>query len=67
MAVGGAPQLSTKSVAVKESEPLAAFAKWIRGALKLTENDSLFLFVNGAFMPPLDTTIKDLSDCFGRK
>jgi len=64
-ATGDAPIMKKKKWAVDADKTISWVITFIRRYLKLQDSDSLFLYVNQAFAPPPDQTIRNLFDCFG--
>jgi len=63
-ATGNAPILKTKKWMVEKEKTVAAINDFIRKLLKLDPYDSLFIYVNQAFAPSPDQTMKNLYDCY---
>ncbi|XP_050521991.1 ubiquitin-like protein ATG12 [Daktulosphaira vitifoliae] len=63
-ATGNAPILKTKKWMVEKEKTVAAIIEFLRKLLKLEPTDSLFLYVNQAFAPSPDQTMKNLYDCY---
>lgn len=64
-AAGSAPILKTKKWEVDEAWTVAFFQQSLRKLLKLTSDQSLFIFVNQSFSPSPEHTIGTLQKCFG--
>ncbi|XP_025204865.1 ubiquitin-like protein ATG12 [Melanaphis sacchari] len=63
-ATGNAPILKTKKWMVEKEKTVASINDFLRKLLKLEPSDSLFLYVNQAFAPSPDQTMKNLYDCY---
>lgn len=61
-AVGEAPSMKVNSFRVNENDTVFRLLQVIRKQLKLTE--PIHLFVNQAFSPSLEHTVKILKDCY---
>lgn len=66
-AAGNAPILKTKKWEVEETWTIAFFTQSLRKILKLTPDQSLFIFVNQSFSPSPEHTIGTLQNCFGNE
>lgn len=64
-AAGNAPILKTKKWEVDEAWTMAFFQQSLRKILKLSPDQSLFIFVNQSFSPSPEHTIGTLQQCFG--
>mmetsp|Transcript_13948 Transcript_13948/g.17559 ORF Transcript_13948/g.17559 Transcript_13948/m.17559 type:complete len:121 (-) Transcript_13948:128-490(-) len=64
VAVGSAPLMKKKKFQIGAHEQFAAVTAFLRRILKLNDGESLFLYVNSAFVPSPDERIADLHDCF---
>lgn len=62
---GDAPILKKKNFKVDGDKRVEFVIAFIRKALKLDEGESLFLYVNQAFAPSPDQTVRNLCECFG--
>ena len=62
--VGSAPILKQKKFKVDSSKTIDFLSSTLKRLLKLGENDSLFLYVNQAFAPSLDSVLQQLHDCY---
>ena len=62
--VGSAPILKQKKFKVDSSKTVDFLSSTLKRLLKLGENDSLFLYVNQAFAPSLDSVLQQLHDCY---
>lgn len=64
--VGNAPIMKrTKfGVNVDDGKHFASLNAFLRKMLKLKSDQSLFLYINSAFVPSPDENLKDLNDCF---
>jgi len=63
-ATGNAPILKTKKWMVEKEKTVAAINDFLRKLLKLDSSDTLFLYVNQAFAPAPDQTMKNLFECY---
>ena len=65
-AAGGAPILKKKKWALPRSKTIGHIADFLRKYMQLDvqQQKQLFLYVNQAFAPALDTTIGAVNDCF---
>uniref|UniRef100_A0A6U2ITK3 Ubiquitin-like protein ATG12 n=1 Tax=Pseudictyota dubia TaxID=2749911 RepID=A0A6U2ITK3_9STRA len=66
VAVGSAPLMKKTKFAVASDQRFAFVASFLRRMLKLgtDSGDSLFLYVNSAFVPSPDELLGDLNECF---
>ncbi|XP_075230614.1 autophagy-related 12 isoform X2 [Lycorma delicatula] len=64
-ATGNAPIMKKKKWAVDPERKIGCLIDFIKKYLKLEPSDSLFLYVNQAFAPSPDQTVKNVFDCFG--
>merc|ERR1711894_658486 len=64
-ATGDAPIMKQKKYKVDGEKRIDWIIAFIRKFLKLEPTDSLFLYVNQAFAPSPDQTVKNLCECFG--
>lgn len=65
-AAGGAPILAKKKWVLPRSKTLGHIAEFLKKYMGL-DNDqqkTLFLYVNQAFAPAIDTTLGAVNDCF---
>ncbi len=64
--VGGAPILTRRKWALSRSKTIGYVAEFLKKHLKLDseQQKQLFLYVNQAFAPAIDTTIGAINDCF---
>ena len=62
--VGSAPILKQKKFKVDSTKTIDFLSSTLKRLLKLGENDSLFLYVNQAFAPSLDSVLQQLHDCY---
>ncbi|XP_063711157.1 autophagy protein 12-like [Symsagittifera roscoffensis] len=62
--VGSAPILKQKKFKVDPHKTIEFLHSTLKRLLKLTEGDSMFLYVNQAFAPSLDSVLKHLHDCY---
>ncbi|XP_075247891.1 autophagy protein 12-like [Convolutriloba macropyga] len=62
--VGSAPILKQKKFKVDPFKTIEFLQSTLKRLLKLSEHDSLFLYVNQAFAPSLDSVLKHLHDCY---
>lgn len=62
---GDAPIMKKKKWAVDRNKRIGWVGEFIKKYLKLTAQDSLFLYVNQSFAPTPDTEIGSIFDCFG--
>ena len=58
-------QLKKKMFAVKGDTPVGSLVAKVKGFLKMSEGEQLFLYVNQAFSPSPDQLIENLYRCFG--
>ena len=65
-AAGGAPILKKKKWALPRSKTMGHIAEFLKKYMQLDsqQQQQLFLYVNQAFAPALDTTIGSVYDCF---
>jgi len=65
-AAGGAPILKKKKWALPRSKTMGHIVEFLRKYMQLDtqQQQQLFLYVNQAFSPALDTTIGSVYDCF---
>ncbi|VDN05300.1 unnamed protein product, partial [Thelazia callipaeda] len=63
-AVGDAPILKQNKWMVDESKTVAELTIFLRNYMKLSDSDSLLLFINQSFAPSPDQTLQNLKDCF---
>ncbi len=65
-AAGGAPILKKKKWALPRSKTMGHIAEFLKKYMQLDtqQQQQLFLYVNQAFAPALDTTIGSVNDCF---
>jgi len=64
-AAGDAPIMKKKNYKVEGDKKISWILAFIRKYLKLEQADSLFLYVNQAFSPSPDQTVRNLAECFG--
>ncbi|XP_011416102.2 ubiquitin-like protein ATG12 [Magallana gigas] len=62
---GDAPIMKKKKWAVDRNKRIGWVGEFIKKYLKLTAQDSVFLYVNQSFAPTPDTEIGSIFDCFG--
>eukprot|EP00095_Tigriopus_kingsejongensis_P006801 maker-scaffold1064_size65302-snap-gene-0.23 protein:Tk06801 transcript:maker-scaffold1064_size65302-snap-gene-0.23-mRNA-1 annotation:"ubiquitin-like protein atg12-like" len=62
---GDAPTMQQRNYNVEGDKKIEWIMNFIRQVLKLDETDHLFLYVNQAFSPSPDQTVRNLYDCFG--
>jgi len=62
---GDAPILKKKKWTVCSSKTIGWVINFLRKFLKISEGDTLFLYVNQSFGPSPDESIQSLYDCFG--
>uniref|UniRef100_A0A0K0E9B8 Ubiquitin-like protein ATG12 n=1 Tax=Strongyloides stercoralis TaxID=6248 RepID=A0A0K0E9B8_STRER len=60
----GVPSLKTKNRAVNKNMTFGELTRKVHKLLKLENEQTLFLYVNNAFSPTLDTTIENVINCF---
>uniref|UniRef100_A0A0N4ZKG4 Ubiquitin-like protein ATG12 n=1 Tax=Parastrongyloides trichosuri TaxID=131310 RepID=A0A0N4ZKG4_PARTI len=60
----GVPSLKTKNRAVDKTMTFRELTRKVHKILKLEKDQTLFLYVNNAFSPILDTTIENVINCF---
>lgn len=65
-AAGGAPILKKKKWALPRSKTIGHIVEFLKKYMQLDvqQQQQLFLYVNQAFAPALDTTIGSVNDCF---
>ena len=65
-AAGGAPILKKKKWALPRSKTIGHISEFLKKYMQLDvdQQQQLFLYVNQAFAPALDTTIGAVNDCF---
>ncbi|CAF2521286.1 unnamed protein product [Rotaria sp. Silwood2] len=65
-AAGGAPILKKKKWALPRSKTIGHIVEFLKKYMQLDaqQQQQLFLYVNQAFAPALDTTIGAVNDCF---
>lgn len=65
-AAGGAPILKKKKWALPRSKTMGHIVEFLKKYMQLDpqQQQQLFLYVNQAFSPALDTTIGSVYDCF---
>ena len=64
-AAGDAPIMKQKNYKVDAEKKIQWILSFIRKYLKLNESESLFVYVNQAFSPSPDQTVKNIYECFG--
>jgi len=64
-AVGDAPIFKRTRWNIDGEKRIEWIISFIRKGLKLESTDSLFVYVNQAFAPSPDQTVRNLADCFG--
>lgn len=64
-ATGDAPIMKKKKFSVDPDKTIGWVITFIRRYLRLTGEDSLFVYVNQAFAPNPDQVIRNLVECFG--
>ncbi|XP_059091304.1 autophagy protein 12-like [Tigriopus californicus] len=62
---GDAPIMQQRNYKVDGDKKIEWILAFVRKALKLDETEHLFLYVNQAFSPSPDQTVRHLYDCFG--
>ncbi|CEF65210.1 Ubiquitin-like protein ATG12 [Strongyloides ratti] len=60
----GVPPLKTKNRAVDITMTFGELTRKVHKILKLEKEQTLFLYVNNAFSPTLDTTLENVINCF---
>ncbi len=65
-AAGGAPILKKKKWALPRSKTMGHIVEFLKKYMQLDaqQQQQVFLYVNQAFSPALDTTIGSVNDCF---
>src|SRR5690348_6268686 len=65
-AAGGAPILKKKKWALPRSKTMGHIVEFLKKYMQLDaqQQQQLFIYVNQAFSPALDTTIGSVNDCF---
>ncbi|XP_066997283.2 autophagy protein 12-like [Anabrus simplex] len=64
-ATGNAPIMKKKKWAVESDQTIKRIINFIRKYLKLDSQETLFLYINQAFAPAPDQTIRNLYECYG--
>ncbi|XP_003385427.1 PREDICTED: ubiquitin-like protein ATG12 [Amphimedon queenslandica] len=64
-AAGNAPQLKHKKFAVEKDRSVAWVVQWLCQKLKIEEGETMFVYVQQAFAPPLDTDLETLYKNYG--
>ncbi|XP_058791459.1 autophagy protein 12-like [Phymastichus coffea] len=64
-ATGDAPIMTKKKWAVKPDQTIGSISEFIKKFIKLGVEERLFLYINQAFAPAPDQTMKNLYDCYG--
>ena len=62
--VGSAPILKKKRFVTDPTKDVAFLSALVKRMIKLGPNESVFLYVNQAFAPALNTVLQDLYDCY---
>ncbi|EPE25574.1 Ubiquitin-like protein [Glarea lozoyensis ATCC 20868] len=62
--VGSAPLLNRAVVTISSTQRFETVVGWLRKRLKVTEKESVFLYVNSSFAPSLDEVVGNLHRCF---
>ncbi|KAL5247597.1 hypothetical protein ACHWQZ_G019466 [Mnemiopsis leidyi] len=63
--VGNAPILQKQKYNVDKNKTVKWMSNWIKGKLKLQENEQVILYIAQQFAPPIDQHVGNLFDCFG--
>lgn len=63
--VSDAPIMKQKKWVVPATRTVGWINSFVRKYLKLTVDDSLFIYVNQSFAPQPDHSVRSLFDCFG--
>ncbi|VDN95936.1 unnamed protein product [Rodentolepis nana] len=63
-AVGDAPVLAKKRLAIDRSQTVASLVNYLRKKLRMGPNENMFVFVSSSFTPSLDTDLGTIFDCF---
>jgi ubiquitin-like protein ATG12 len=58
--VGSAPLLNRQVVTITSTQRFETVVGWLRKRLKVTEKESVFLYVNSSFAPSLDEVVGNL-------
>lgn len=61
---GNAPIMKRSKWNVRVSSTVFDTVNFIRKYLKIDPSQSIFIYVNQSFAPPLDQTIQNLFDCY---
>ncbi|KAK7794791.1 hypothetical protein R5R35_004130 [Gryllus longicercus] len=64
-ATGNAPIMKIKKWAVPPERTIGKIIEFMRKYLHLDSKESLFLYINQAFAPSPDQTVRNLYDCYG--
>ncbi|KAL2135054.1 hypothetical protein VTI74DRAFT_9974 [Chaetomium olivicolor] len=62
--VGSAPPIRRELVKVASAHKFESVVAYLRKTLKVTETESVFLYVNSTFAPALDEVVGNLWRCF---
>ncbi|XP_045193665.1 ubiquitin-like protein ATG12 [Mercenaria mercenaria] len=62
---GDAPIMKKKKWAVERNKKIVYISDFIKKFIKMSANESLFLYVNQSFSPSPDTEVGCVFDCFG--
>ena len=67
--VGNAPILRRTKFQIgdEDNKQFAFLNTFLRKTLKLGADQTLFLYINSAFVPSLDESLRDLNDCFATR
>ncbi|KAK4150323.1 ubiquitin-like autophagy protein Apg12-domain-containing protein [Chaetomidium leptoderma] len=62
--VGSAPPIRRDLVKVESAHKFEAVVAYLRKTLKVTDTESVFLYINSTFAPALDEVVGNLWRCF---
>eukprot|EP01084_Bolivina_argentea_P129018 227937_1 len=63
-AVGSAPILKQKKFKVGADKLFLSLTNFLKSQLKLSSNDSIYIYCNSSFQPSFDERLGDLYSCF---
>ena len=64
VATGSAPMMKKTKFQIAANQRFVSLFTFLRKMLKLEQGQSLFLYLNAAFVPSPDELLQDLKDCF---
>ncbi|RZF37373.1 hypothetical protein LSTR_LSTR009724 [Laodelphax striatellus] len=64
-ATGNAPIMKQKKWTIDPDKKIAGIIEFVKKYLKFEPQESLFLYVNQAFAPAPDQTVRNLYNCYG--